>query len=287
MRHWWILLLPGLAGSLPAAEQTRAFTENERRHLVQRLGEAGLEQESIAALRLEERLLYPRALEMNLHHRDASKFYESFRTEKVRRQLADFLVEYGTLLAEAEQREGVPPEIIGAILMIESRLGKNRGKWPVTDLLLSLQLMALPEVVEANVSRAVEKAAERGETLSEEEARRKVARRAERRGNWSRSELLSLLRQFDSAEWHSLRGSWAGALGNCQFIPTSRENYAVDGDGDGRIDLAGMPDAIHSVAHYLARHGWGRKPQAKVIRSYNHSDAYVEAVLELAQAVKS
>jgi membrane-bound lytic murein transglycosylase B len=56
-----------------------------------------------------------------------------------------------------------------------------------------------------------------------------------------------------------IRGSWAGAMGHFQFIPTTLARYGVDGDGDGRIDIINsLPDAMHSAGNYLSRLGWNR-----------------------------
>ena len=83
---------------------------------------------------------------------------------------------------------------------------------------------------------------------------------AERREFW-REQLVSALRivQQGDMSLRSLRGSWAGAIGHTQFMPTTFEKYAVDFDGDGRRDLSNsIPDALASTANYLANSGWER-----------------------------
>ena len=74
-----------------------------------------------------------------------------------------------------------------------------------------------------------------------------------------RGELMSLLKIVDRGDLDPqvLKGSWAGAFGHTQFMPTTYLKLAVDGDGDGRRDLVGsIPDALHSTANYLAKSGW-------------------------------
>jgi len=86
----------------------------------------------------------------------------------------------------------------------------------------------------------------------------------------------------------SIKGSWAGAFGLCQFVPSSYLHYAVDGNGDGRVDLFNVVDALASVANYLKRSGWEKENQEKkkkAIYAYNHCDNYVKAVLAYATAV--
>ena len=80
-----------------------------------------------------------------------------------------------------------------------------------------------------------------------------------RRSEFFRSQLLDALRIIDAGHVAvaDMSGSWAGAMGHMQFMPSTFRAYAVDGDGDGRIDLwQSLPDAMHSAANYLQRTGW-------------------------------
>ena len=82
---------------------------------------------------------------------------------------------------------------------------------------------------------------------------------AGRRQPFFRSELLTLLKLIDQGDLRAegLTGSWAGAFGHTQFMPSTYARIAVDGDGDGRRDLvASIPDALASTANYLKRAGW-------------------------------
>ncbi|PKO47542.1 MAG: lytic murein transglycosylase [Betaproteobacteria bacterium HGW-Betaproteobacteria-22] len=83
-----------------------------------------------------------------------------------------------------------------------------------------------------------------------------------RRADFFRSQLLDAMRMVDlgHVSIDRFKGSWAGAFGNMQFMPTTFMFYAVDGDGDGRVDVAGsLADAFASAANYLARVGWHAK----------------------------
>ena len=80
-----------------------------------------------------------------------------------------------------------------------------------------------------------------------------------RRSEFFRGQLLDALRIIDAGHVAvaDMSGSWAGAMGHMQFMPSTFRAYAVDGDGDGRIDLwQSLPDAMHSAANYLQRTGW-------------------------------
>ncbi|MCW4153315.1 lytic murein transglycosylase [Halomonas sp. 18H] len=134
----------------------------------------------------------------------------------------DRLAEHRRTAEQMEQRYGVPAEIIVAIWGIESNYGSNFGDFSTLEALATLAFDG-------------------------------------RRQQFAREELLAALRiiqQGDIAA-EQMRGSWAGAMGHTQFIPTSFEAYAVDGDGDNRRDIwQSIPDVMASTANYLDRAGW-------------------------------
>ncbi len=165
------------------------------------------------------------------------------------------LATYRDVLRSAEKDYGVDKEIIVAILRVETNFGSATGVYPVLN---SLATMAVIE---------------------------------NRRSEWARGELAELLALCREQERDpfSIRGSWAGAFGISQFIPSSYVKFAVDGNSDGRIDLFTMSDAVASVANYLKSHGWERgKPEEnrRAVYSYNHCDSYVKAVFAYAKALR-
>ncbi len=136
-----------------------------------------------------------------------------------------FLVEHRALLRQAEAAYGVPAEVITAIIGIETNYGATLGSHRVLDALSTLGF-AYP-----------------------------------RRSDFFRKELeeFLLLVREEAVDPVRARGSYAGAVGKPQFIPSSYRAYAVDFDGDGQRDLwQSDADVIGSVAAYLAQHGWQR-----------------------------
>ncbi|HRD49234.1 MAG TPA: lytic murein transglycosylase B [Candidatus Contendobacter sp.] len=126
-------------------------------------------------------------------------------------------------LAQAEQVYGVPPEIVVAIIGVETQYGGNMGKYRVLEALSTL------------------------------------AFDYPRRAAYFRKELENylLLARAEGIDPLAPRGSYAGAMGLGQFMPSSFQSFAVDFDGDGRRDLWRNPrDAIGSVAHYFQKNGW-------------------------------
>lgn len=133
-------------------------------------------------------------------------------------------------LARAEQTYGVPAHIIVGILGVETLYGQNTGNFRVLDALTTLAF----DFPSAHP-------------------------RAEARQAFFRSELehFMLLTQRNGTDPQSLRGSFAGAMGLPQFMPSSWSRYAIDFDGDGRVDLFNSSaDAIGSVAHYFQAFQW-------------------------------
>ncbi|TLF51576.1 lytic murein transglycosylase [Halomonas urmiana] len=132
------------------------------------------------------------------------------------------LAEHRATAREMERRYGVPAEVIVAIWGIESNYGGNFGDFSTLEALATLAYDG-------------------------------------RRRDFARTELLAALRILEAGDISPERmiGSWAGAMGHTQFIPSSFVAYAVDGDGDGRRDIWGsIPDVMASTAHYLDRAGW-------------------------------
>ena len=151
------------------------------------------------------------------------EYRKIFITEKRTVGGVRFWREHADSLARAGKRFGVPPEIIVAIIGVESFYGAHQGRIRVLDALATLGF------------RYPKRSAF---FLSELEA----------------FVLLSIEERMDARR---LKGSYAGAIGMAQFIPSSYRHYAIDFDNDGSRDLAQSPDdAIGSIANYLARHGW-------------------------------
>ena len=144
-----------------------------------------------------------------------------------------FWQRHGAALHAAQERTGVPEEIVVAILGIETIYGRNTGKFAALAALATLAF----------------------------DYPRSDPLKADSRAALFRSELeeLLLLARETQRDPLSFTGSYAGALGLPQFLPSSVRHFAADGDEDGRIDLTNSAaDAIASVASFLKEHGWER-----------------------------
>ncbi len=156
-------------------------------------------------------------------------------------------------LSRVEIRFGVNKEILVGLFRVETNLGKNKGKYVVFNSLLTW-------CVSGN-----------------------------RRAPWAQKELAAYLTLCQEHQWDpfEVRGSTHGAFGLLQFIPSSFQRFAIDGNGDGKIDLFNFEDAMASSANYLQKNGWGKEmsQQKKALHSYNHDWGYVNTVMKYSKLI--
>ncbi|QIK39243.1 lytic murein transglycosylase B [Caldichromatium japonicum] len=153
-----------------------------------------------------------------------TRYRAKFVNETVIAAGADFGERHAGALARAESRYGVPAEYILAIIGVETRYGQVLGKTRIIDALATLAF-AYPR---------------RADYFSQE------------------LEHYLLMVREEGLDPYAPRGSFAGAMGLGQFMPSSFRRYAVDFNGDGHRNLWDPIDAIGSVAHYFAQNGWRR-----------------------------
>ena len=212
------------------------------------------------------------------------KIYPGVVTEANARRCRDFLVANPQYFARAQRLHGIPPEILVSLLFVETRLGTAIGGGNnALHTLASMAVSKKPEQIPLWLAKLPEDYTQRLDWIED---------LMQKRSEWAYREVKALVAyarkyRLDPA---TIPGSYYGAIGHSQFMPTNIEPYGADGDGDGVIDLFNMSDAIASVANYLAKHGWkpglSREAQHKVLRSYNHVDIYPNTILALANLVK-
>ncbi len=178
-----------------------------------------------AALTLVEEPI-PRVLELD---KSQPEFVQTF-AGYMRNRLSDariergksLLVEYKDLFNRIQQQYGVQPHYLVSFWALESNFGDFTGGFSVVNALATLAYDP-------------------------------------RRSDFFRNELLTALRIIEEGHIpvEQMSGSWAGAMGQCQFMPSTFYTYARDGDGDGRVDIwNSVPDVFASAANYLSQNGW-------------------------------
>ncbi len=225
---FWVVSQCSLAfgGSYSRNAEARAL-------ILQLVSEDGLD-----SAKLEEVFLNAKRKDsiLNLMRRPAekTKTWHQYRdifvtTRRIREGLA-FFRQNETLLKKAEVAFDIPASIIVSIIGVETSYGSNTGNYRVID---ALSTLAFDYPVEL--------------------------KNFERRKSFFIRELKNFLVFTDQQELNPLllKGSYAGAMGLGQFMPSSYRAYAVDFDDDGQVDIwKNIADAIGSIANYLARHGW-------------------------------
>ncbi|MBK1733306.1 lytic murein transglycosylase B [Thiococcus pfennigii] len=222
-----VLALSALGQSAVADSVPEDYLAGKRAFVAEVAERHGLDRQALAAL-LDQARYDPAvvaAITRPYEGQPWHRYRALFLTEERIRGGVDYWKAHAPLLARAEAVYGVPPSIIVAIIGVETRYGTFLGRYRAIDALTTLGFAYAP------------------------------------RADFFRRELeaLLLLAREESIDASAVLGSYAGALGKPQFIPSSYRAYAVDFDGDGQRDLWGSDaDVIGSVANYLARHGWRR-----------------------------
>lgn len=192
------------------------------------------------------------------------------------------------VLERAAATYGVPPEIITAVLWVETKFGRHTGRHHVWSVYATLATADQPDNIRTN-QRAYRDTTTDPEQLAKLDSI--VEARSKRKAQWALEQLLTLytIARDSMLNVLSLRGSWAGAFGLPQFIPSSYRQWAVDGNSDGRIDLFDLADAAASVANYLRTQGWSdsRAQQEAALFHYNNSRDYVECILTVAERLRA
>ena len=217
------LQLPAFAAEVPADDFASWLRDFRSEALA-----AGIDAGTVDAAFSDVQGPLERVLELD---RSQPEFVQTF-SAYMRNRLSDariargrqLMEQHADLFARLEREYGVQPHYLVAFWALESNFGDYTGGFSVINALATLAYDP-------------------------------------RRSDFFRQELLTALRIISAGhiEARAMTGSWAGAMGQCQFMPSTFANYAKDGDGDGRIDIWGsVPDVMTSAANYLSRSGWKR-----------------------------
>lgn len=216
-------------------------------------------------------------------HHESKVRYEQYTDKLLIKRARKYMKNYEGHFADAESLYGVEPEVVTAIILIESQFGKLLGNRSIINTLSTMASLFDPEVRELLWQKISD---------TPELDRAKFEEKADGKAKWAYRELKAFLNHVNREGYDpvGINGSFAGAMGISQFMPSNIPELAKDGNGDGRIDLFNHADAIASIAYYLKRHGWrpgiDRAKAEKVIHHYNHSERYVAAVLKIAETLK-
>ncbi len=187
---------------------------------------AGVSRETLEEALADIEGTLPRVIDLDRKQPEFTQSLEGYVAARVsEKRIANgrrMMSRYPTWLGRVERKYGVQRRFIVALWGIETNYGKHTGSFPVIQSLVTLAYDG-------------------------------------RRSSYFRKELLDALHVLDAGHIRlkRIKGSWAGAMGQCQFMPSSFRRFAADADNDGRIDIwNSVPDVLASAANYLKQVGW-------------------------------
>ena len=252
--------------------------------LQSRLIQDGFDAEGIGELYRQPGVAFEtRGVALFFRHSEGRLNYGQFLKDRRIQMARQYMLDHSGALAAAEERYGVAREIITAIMLVETQLGTLVGNQTVFNILSTMAALDDP---------AVRKAFWKDLPTDRRLKRNAFEKKADRKSSWAYAELKALLKyvKAERIDPVAIQGSYAGAMGYCQFMPSNALRLGVDGNGDERVDLFDHTDAIASVGNYLKHHGWKpgmtRKQQFKVILKYNYSKPYANTILDIAARLR-
>ncbi len=195
-----------------------------------------------------------------------------------------FIKKHAKTFELEERLYGVPKEVVASLLWVETRHGKRTGKFKLPEVFTSIALADHPFFIQSAIDKLKLE-------ISPQDADfplipEKVQAAAKRKADWAVGELVALaeLHSKKGVQSFRLKGSYAGAFGIPQFLPSSYLNWAVSQKKSQRPDLFKPQDAILSVGNFLKSHGWVAEvtSHAEALYAYNRSRAYSLTILTLA-----
>jgi len=257
---------------------------NEFEKLIQKLVDDGFDRGKIEQIFSSKEISFtPETVSQFFIHSESSLDYDQFTSPKAIESALNYLGDNKEILDKAEEIFGVDKTVITAILLVETRLGSYLGNRTVINTLSTMAALS-DETLRERVWNSIPD--------EKKPVREAFIKKARDKTDWGYNELKALL-QYTEKEGvapESIKGSYAGALGVSQFMPSNALKLARDGDNDGKIDLFNHADAIFSVANYLKHHGWQsgitRQRQHEILFRYNHSNYYVDTLLKISDKLK-
>ena len=275
----YIFLMYGAGNAVNTSEK---LTEKEINYFVEIFNDNDFDREFLEKVFSDARLRFiSGVVKRNVINKEYPDNYKRFLEPVAIGMAKIYSKRWHTLLNNASRTSDVDREIIVAILLVETSLGECLGKDPVMSVFSSIILGN-----HGKRRKEIEK------MLAGDPGKERYLSRLAVKAQWAQKEMRALLRMYKerNIEICELTGSYAGAFGIPQFLPSSYLKWGYDADNNNIVDLFYMPDAIASVVSFLKSHGWHKglyhEENKKVLWCYNNSEVYVETVLHIAKKLR-
>ncbi len=252
--------------------------------LTRRLVADGFSQEKMATLFGRPGVAFdPKGISLFFVHSEYKLNYKQFLSKTAINSAARYMTVHKTVLDKAEKAYGVDKTIITAILLVETRMGTFLGNRAVINTLATMAAIS-DDTKRAQLWDSIKS--------SKKLTKEKFKKKAGKKSGWAYKELKAFLiyTAREKMDPIAVKGSYAGAMGISQFMPSNALSLAIDGNQDGKVDLFHHADAIHSTANYLKHHGWKpgvtREKAKKILLKYNYSKPYVDTLLKVSERLK-
>lgn len=252
-------------------------------HLASNLVDEGVPADLIIKAYSSTRIPRFTKVSFSLNPKESSYMYSKFITKSNLNSARNFIKNNKKTFDKVESEFNVNPEVIAAILLVETHFGTYTGNNSVFYRLSRLANISDPKNLQYNYIK--EKKEDSSVTFSQ------VINRAKYLEDTFLPEIIALieLAKENNISYMNVKGSSAGAFGWSQFLPSSYLKYSIDFNKDSKRSLYNKEDAIASVANYLKAHGWkdssSLNNRRDVIWKYNKSEAYIDTVLKIAKLI--
>lgn len=252
--------------------------------LVTRLKSDGVPSAAVTKVYKSSRMPLFKRVSFKLAPKEPKSIYTRFLTGKQLKIGARCLSSHLKTFKKAEIEHKVDRHVIAAILLIETHCGKTTGRSMILNRLSRLANIGEPR----NICYNLTKLRKDDESVTIEQVQDRAAYLE--RTFYQEIPALFEIARINGINIFNIKGSFSGAFGIPQFLPTSYMRFGVDGNRDNRVSLFQMSDAIPSAAKFLAYHGWrddsSLSEKRDVLWAYNRSDPYIDTVLKVASKLR-